>query len=148
VPIHYRGGGRRCRNLVSGRFKWMLIQGGGAIAQHVKAGKLVALAVSTAERSPTGPGWPAIAETNRLRIDLMDRRFAPAERPKPSSSACMPRSPVLASRPCREIAWRLRLVGAAHGRSASTLASAACRRSTIGLGRSAGAKTPVHEVDS
>ncbi len=63
VPIHYRGGGPAMQDLVSGQVQVMLIQGGGAIAQHVKAGKLVALAVSTAERSKYYPGLPTIAET-------------------------------------------------------------------------------------
>ena len=63
VPIHYRGGGPAMQDLVSGQVQVMLIQGGGAIAQHVKAGKLIALAVSTAERSKYYPGLPTIAET-------------------------------------------------------------------------------------
>jgi tripartite-type tricarboxylate transporter receptor subunit TctC len=84
VPIHYRGGGPAMQDLVSGQVQVMLIQGGGAIAQHVKAGKLVALAVSTAARSPFWPGLPAIAETYPgFESTSWTAVFAPAETPKP-----------------------------------------------------------------
>src|ERR671936_708338 len=84
VPIHYRGGGPAMQDLVSGQVQVMLIQGGGAIAQHVKAGKLIALAVSTAQRSPFWPGVPAIAETYPgFESTSWTAVFAPAETPKP-----------------------------------------------------------------
>jgi tripartite-type tricarboxylate transporter receptor subunit TctC len=84
VPIHYRGGGPAMQDLVSGQVQVMLIQGGGAIAQHVKAGKLVALGVSTAGRSPFWPGLPAIAETYPgYESTSWTAVFAPAETPKP-----------------------------------------------------------------
>ena len=84
VPIHYRGGGPAMQDLVSGQVQVMLIQGGGAIAQHVKARKLIALAVSTAQRSPFWPGVPAIAETYPgFESTSWTAVFAPAETPKP-----------------------------------------------------------------
>jgi|SRR5882672_3438360 len=84
VPIHYRGGGPAMQDLVSGQVQVMLIQGGGAIAQHVKAGKLVALAVSTAQRSPFWPGLPAIAESYPgFESTSWSAVFLPAETPKP-----------------------------------------------------------------
>ena len=84
MPIHYRGGGPAMQDLVSGQVQVMLIQGGGAIAQHVKAGKLVALAVSTAERSAFWPGVPSIAETYPgFESTSWTAVFAPAETPKP-----------------------------------------------------------------
>ena len=84
VPIHYRGGGPAMQDLVSGQVQVMLIQGGGAIAQHVKAGKLVALAVSTAERSKYYPGLPSIAETYPgFDSASWGAMFAPAATPKP-----------------------------------------------------------------
>jgi len=84
VPIHYRGGGPAMQDLVSGQVQVMLIQGGGAIAQHVKAGKLVALAVSTAERSKYYPGLPTIAETYPgFDSASWGAIFAPAATPKP-----------------------------------------------------------------
>jgi len=84
MPIHYRGGGPAMQDLVSGQVQVMLIQGGGAIAQHVKAGKLVALGVSIAERSPFWPGVPAIAETYPgFESTSWTAIFAPAETPAP-----------------------------------------------------------------
>jgi tripartite-type tricarboxylate transporter receptor subunit TctC len=84
VPIHYRGGGPAMQDLVSGQVQVMLIQGGGAIAQHVKAGKLVALAVSTGERSKFWPGLASIAETYPgFESSSWTALFAPAETPQP-----------------------------------------------------------------
>ncbi|HYR36132.1 MAG TPA: tripartite tricarboxylate transporter substrate binding protein [Burkholderiales bacterium] len=84
VPIHYRGGAPAMQDLVSGQVQVMLIQGGGAIAQHVKAGKLVALAVSTAERSKYYPDLPTIAETfPGFDSASWGAIFAPAATPKP-----------------------------------------------------------------
>jgi len=84
VPIHYRGGGPAMQDLVSGQVQVMLIQGGGAIAQHVKAGKLTALAVSTAERSKFYPDLPTIGETlPGFESQSWAALFAPAQTPKP-----------------------------------------------------------------
>jgi tripartite-type tricarboxylate transporter receptor subunit TctC len=84
VPIHYRGGAPAMQDLVSGQVQVMLIQGGGFIAQHVKAGKLVALAVSTAERSRYYPGLPTIGETYPgFESASWGAIFAPAATPKP-----------------------------------------------------------------
>src|SRR3989440_4537500 len=83
VPIHYRGGGPAMQDLVSGQVQVMLIQGGGAIAQHVKAGKLTALAVSTAQPSKFYPGLPSIAETYPgFDSASWGAIFAPAQTPK------------------------------------------------------------------
>lgn len=82
VPIHYRGGGPAMRDLVSGVVQVMLIQGGGAIAENVKAGKLVALAVSTPERSKFWPGVPTIGETYPgFASESWVAAFAPAQTP-------------------------------------------------------------------
>src|SRR5438105_2173240 len=84
VPIHYRGGGPATQDLVGGQVQVMLIQGGGAIAQHVKAGKLTALAVSTAERSKFYPGLPTIGETYPgFESQSWAAIFAPAQTPRP-----------------------------------------------------------------
>lgn len=63
VPVHYKGGGPALQDLLSGQVQVMLIQGGGSIPQHVKAGKLVALAVSSLSRSKFYPELPLIADT-------------------------------------------------------------------------------------
>ena len=84
VPIHYRGGGPAMQDLISGQVQVMLIQGGGAIQQHVKAGKLIALAVSSAERSKFYPELPTIAETYPgFESESWVAMFAPAATPRP-----------------------------------------------------------------
>src|SRR5947209_6405793 len=83
VPIHYRGGGPAMQDLVSGQVQVMLIQGGGAIAQHVKSGKLTALAVSSAQRSKFYPELPTISETYPgFESESWAAMFAPAATPK------------------------------------------------------------------
>jgi tripartite-type tricarboxylate transporter receptor subunit TctC len=83
VPIHYRGGGPAMQDLVSGQVQVMLVQGGGTIAQHVKSGKLTALAVSTASRSKFYPDLPSIAETlPGFESESWVAMFAPAATPK------------------------------------------------------------------
>ena len=63
VPVHYKGGGPALQDLLSGQVQVMLIQGGGPIPSHVKAGKLVALGISSLQPSKFYPGLPTIAET-------------------------------------------------------------------------------------
>jgi len=63
VAVHYKGGGPAIQALIAGQVQVMLVQGSGTIQQNVKAGKLVALAVSSPAPSPLHPGLPAIAET-------------------------------------------------------------------------------------
>jgi tripartite-type tricarboxylate transporter receptor subunit TctC len=61
----------------------MLIQGGGAIPQYVRTGKLVALAVSSLERSKFYPELPTIAETYPgFESESWVGFFAPAGTPR------------------------------------------------------------------
>jgi tripartite-type tricarboxylate transporter receptor subunit TctC len=82
VGIHYKGGGPAIQDLLSGQVQVMLIQGGGAIPQYVKTGKLVALAVSSLERSKFYPELPTIAETYPgFESESWVGMFAPAQTP-------------------------------------------------------------------
>jgi tripartite-type tricarboxylate transporter receptor subunit TctC len=82
VGIHYKGGGPAIQDLLSGQVQVMLIQGGGAIPQYVKTGKLVALAVSSLERSKFYPELPTIAETYPgFESESWVGMFAPAATP-------------------------------------------------------------------
>jgi tripartite-type tricarboxylate transporter receptor subunit TctC len=83
VAIHYKGGGPAIQDLLSGQVQVMLIQGGGSIPQYVKAGKLLALGVSSAGRSRFFPGVPAIAETYPgFESESWVAMFAPAATPR------------------------------------------------------------------
>jgi tripartite-type tricarboxylate transporter receptor subunit TctC len=83
VGIHYKGGGPAIQDLLSGQVQVMLIQGGGAIPQYVKTGKLVALGVSSLERSKFYPELPTIAETYPgFESESWVGLFAPAATPR------------------------------------------------------------------
>jgi tripartite-type tricarboxylate transporter receptor subunit TctC len=83
VGIHYKGGGPAIQDLLSGQVQVMLIQGGGAIPQYVKTGKLVALAVSSLERSKFYPELPTIAEAYPgFESESWVGMFAPVQTPR------------------------------------------------------------------
>lgn len=82
VPVHYKGGGPAIRDLLAGNVQVMLIQGGGAIPQYVKEGRLIALGVSSLERSRFYPDVPTIAETYPgFESESWVAMFAPATTP-------------------------------------------------------------------
>jgi tripartite-type tricarboxylate transporter receptor subunit TctC len=62
VGIPYRGGGPMMTDLLGGQIPLMFINQDSAL-QHVKSGKLKALAVSSAQRNPLYPDVPTIAES-------------------------------------------------------------------------------------
>jgi tripartite-type tricarboxylate transporter receptor subunit TctC len=62
VGIPYRGGGPMLQDLLGGQIPMMFINQDAAL-QHVRAGKLRALAVTSKERNPMYPDVPTIAET-------------------------------------------------------------------------------------
>jgi tripartite-type tricarboxylate transporter receptor subunit TctC len=82
VGVHYKGGGPAIKDLLGGVVQVMLIQGGGAIPQYVKEGRLVALGVSSLERSRFYPDVPTIAETYPgFESESWVALFAPAHTP-------------------------------------------------------------------
>ena len=60
--IPYRGGGPMLSDLLGGTIPMMFINQDAAL-QHVRAGKMRALAVSSAQRNPLYPDVPTIAES-------------------------------------------------------------------------------------
>jgi tripartite-type tricarboxylate transporter receptor subunit TctC len=84
VPVHYKGAAPAIQDLLSGQVQVMLVQGGGSIQQHVRTGKLVALAISSLERSKFYPELPTIADTYPgFETESWVAMFAPAATPKP-----------------------------------------------------------------
>ena len=84
VPVHYKGAAPAIQDLLSGQVQVMLVQGGGSIIQHVKTGKLVALAISSLERSKFYPELPLIADTYPgFETESWVAMFAPVATPKP-----------------------------------------------------------------
>ncbi len=84
VPVHYKGAGPAIQDLLSGQVQVMLVQGGGSIQQYVRTGKLIALAISSLERSKFYPELPLIADTYPgFETESWVAMFAPAATPKP-----------------------------------------------------------------
>jgi len=84
VPVHYKGAAPAIQDLLSGQLHVMLVQGGGSIIQHVRTGKLVALAISSLERSKFYPELPLIADTYPgFESESWVAMFAPAGTPRP-----------------------------------------------------------------
>ena len=68
--VPYRGTGPAVTDLLSGNVD-MLVAGTEALMQHVKSGKLRALAVTTAQRLPAYPEIPSIAESGLPDYDVV-----------------------------------------------------------------------------
>ncbi|HZR68408.1 MAG TPA: tripartite tricarboxylate transporter substrate binding protein [Burkholderiales bacterium] len=62
TAIHYKGGGPAAVALIAGQVDMMIITLGVAI-EHVRAGKLVPIAVTSPRRAPQLPDVPTLAET-------------------------------------------------------------------------------------
>jgi tripartite-type tricarboxylate transporter receptor subunit TctC len=85
VHVPYRGGGPAVADTLGGQV-WLLFVTMPAAMAHVRAGKLRALAVTTAKRNPGAPEIPTVAEALSLpdyEVDSWYAMFAPAKTPAP-----------------------------------------------------------------
>ena len=84
MHVPYRGGGPAMTDLLGGQVD-MLIDVMPSTSAQVKAGKLRALAVTTAKRAPAMPELPTIAESGVPGFDVSawDAIFAPAHTRRP-----------------------------------------------------------------
>jgi tripartite-type tricarboxylate transporter receptor subunit TctC len=69
VPVAYRGNTQLSTDLVAGQIKFGFVGGGGVI-QHIRAGRLKGLAISSRERSLLAPDIPTIAELGYPDFDF------------------------------------------------------------------------------
>lgn len=69
LHIPYKGGGRAVTDVIAGQVT-VAVLGAAAVLPHIKSGKLVALAVSTRQRSPMLPDTPTLAESGAGDIDV------------------------------------------------------------------------------
>src|ERR1041385_6032697 len=69
VPVAYRGNTQLSTDLVAGQIKFGFVGGGGVI-QHIRAGRLKGLAISSRERSLLVPEIPTIAELGYADFDF------------------------------------------------------------------------------
>jgi len=81
--IPYRGAGPALQDLLAGQVDFMF-DGLGSSMPHIKSGKLVALAVSSAQRSPALPDVPTLSEAGVGGYDARTwyAMWAPAGTPK------------------------------------------------------------------
>jgi len=85
VHVPYRGGGPAVADTLGGQV-WLLFVTMPAAISHVRAGKLRALAVTTAKRNPGAPDIPTVAEALAIpdyEVDSWYAMFAPAKTPAP-----------------------------------------------------------------
>ncbi len=83
--IPYKGGGQQITDGISGQFELMSVNAGPTLMQHVKGGKLRALAVGAPARLPALPNVPTLAELGYPAANLTSvfGVFAPANMPRP-----------------------------------------------------------------
>ena len=84
VHVPYKGGGPVSAALIAGEVQWTIVPAA-AVATQVRAGRLRALAVSTAKRSPLLPELPTIAEAGvpGYEYNAWNGAFAPRGTPQP-----------------------------------------------------------------
>ncbi len=85
LHIPYRGGGPAVTDTIAGQVPLIFVSIPVALP-YVKAGRLRALAVTTAKRSPSAPDVPTVAEAANLpgyEVDSWYGVFAPAKTPQP-----------------------------------------------------------------
>ncbi|MDE2049013.1 MAG: tripartite tricarboxylate transporter substrate binding protein, partial [Betaproteobacteria bacterium] len=81
--IPYRGAGPALQDLVAGQVD-MMFDGLGSSAQHIRAGRIVALAVAADKRSPAFPNVPTAAEMGLpdYKVSTWYALFAPKGTPR------------------------------------------------------------------
>ena len=85
VHIPYKGGAPAVTDTIAGQVPFLFVTAPAAL-QHVRAGKLRALAVTTLKRSPAAPDIPTVAEALNLpdyEVDSWYAVFEPARTPQP-----------------------------------------------------------------
>lgn len=84
LRVNYKGGGLALTELITGQVQ-MMFANAGAVAPHMKTGRLRALAVTSLKRSVLLPELPPIAEAGLPGYELVSVQgiFAPAGTPRP-----------------------------------------------------------------
>ena len=78
--VPYKGGGQQITDALSGQFEVLSTNASGVVLQHIKEGRLRALAVGAAARLDALPGVPTLAELGLASANFSSRFgiFAPA----------------------------------------------------------------------
>jgi tripartite-type tricarboxylate transporter receptor subunit TctC len=83
VHVPYKGGGPAVADTLGGQVPLIMVTMPAAIS-HVRSGKLIPLAVTTARRNPGAPDIPTVAEALKIpdyEVDSWYAMFAPAKTP-------------------------------------------------------------------
>ncbi len=80
--VPYKGGAPAITDLIAGRVQ-LMFEGMNSIGPQVKAGKLKAIAVTTARRNPAFPDVPTLVEQGSFEITTWQGMVAPAGVPRP-----------------------------------------------------------------
>jgi tripartite-type tricarboxylate transporter receptor subunit TctC len=84
IHVPYRGGGPAINDLIAGHAN-VSFQNLGAIAEHVKAGRLKALAVTSSARVTTLPNVPTMAEAGVAALEVYSWQAAAAPKGLPAA---------------------------------------------------------------
>jgi tripartite-type tricarboxylate transporter receptor subunit TctC len=85
IHVPYKGGGPAVADTLGGQVPLLMVTMPAAIS-HVRSGKLIPLAVTTARRNPGAPEIPTVAEALKIpdyEVDSWYAIFAPARTPAP-----------------------------------------------------------------
>ena len=84
LRVNYKGGGLALTELITGQVQ-MMFANAGAVAPHMRSGRLRALAVTSLKRSVLLPELPPVAEVGLPGYELISVQgiFAPAGTPRP-----------------------------------------------------------------
>ncbi len=110
IHVPYKGGGPAISDLISGHAN-VSFQNLGAIAQHVKSGKLKALGVTSAARAPALPEVPTMAETGVKDLEVYSWQAAAAPKGLPADVRKKLEAELIASATAPDIKAQFEAVG-------------------------------------
>jgi tripartite-type tricarboxylate transporter receptor subunit TctC len=110
IHVPYKGGGPAISDLISGHAN-VSFQNLGAIAQHVKSGKLKALGVTSAAPAPALPGVPTMAEGGVKDLEVYSWQASAAPKGLPADVRKKLEAELIASATASEIKSQFEAVG-------------------------------------
>lgn len=110
IHVPYKGGGPAISDLISGHAN-VSFQNLGAIAQHVKSGKLKALGVTSAARAPALPEVPTMAEGGVKDLEVYSWQASAAPKGLPADVRKKLEAELIASATAPDIKAQFEAVG-------------------------------------
>lgn len=110
IHVPYKGGGPAISDLISGHAN-VSFQNLGAIAQHVKSGKLKALGVTSAARAPALPDVPTMAEGGVKDLEVYSWQAAAAPKGLPADVRKKLEAELIASATAPDVKAQFEAVG-------------------------------------